>query len=305
MTSAVDESVRLRPLSIGEIFDRSITIYVRNISAFLIAASAVAVPYAVFQYFASSNNASMVQQILAGAQGKTAAAAVPTFSPWYGLSAFVLLLVQPFMYVAIASLVGRIFRNEPRNVGASYLVALRHTGGIILTLLCAVGVYIAGVLAIAFVAVIGALLASAAGWGVMLLFAPIILAAFLALLLMFFALGVAMNAIGVDEMPGGRAISEGFSRIFTRGEWKKALLLMLAVFAVEIGIALVSLGVEGLSEMVFHAPLLDAALMAALTLFSNGFVGALFAVYYFDLRVRRDGLDVIAALDSLTPQTAT
>lgn len=301
MTQSVTDDVRLRPLSIGEIFDRSLTLFIRNLPSFLIVAAFVAVPLGFMQYGLASINGTMLQQIAAQSKNASASASLySNFPPQLWLGAVLTLFIQPFMYVATASLVGRIYRNEPRDWRAAYGVALRHTGGILLTILSAFGVYVAGVVTFVIAVVIIAIpLAFAGPWVAGTGIAIASAAFFIVLFVAFLAIALTFNAIGIDEMPFGRAIGQSFGHVFSRGEFKKAVLIVLAFAAVEIGIFLLSMGIQMIAEGAVHLPLLDAALSATLSLFTMGFFGVLIAVYYFDVRVRREGLDLQAALDAI------
>ncbi|HET7813095.1 MAG TPA: hypothetical protein VFL13_01850 [Candidatus Baltobacteraceae bacterium] len=297
MTQTQPDDVRLRPLTIGEIFDRSLTLFVRNLPPFLIVAAFVAVPSGFLQYALVAGHGSFMQQIASESKGNLPA--VFGFGPAFWFGAFGVLLVQPFMYVAMASLVGRIYRGETRDWRAAYMVALRHAGGILVTVLCAIGIYVGSGIAFGIVAVIVSIpfaVASPAASAI-LIFLLMIPYIFL-LLVAFLAIALAFNAIGIDELGFGRAIGQGFASVFSRGQFKKAVLIVLAFIAVEIGLGAVGIGIQAFTASV---PVLEAALSAALSLFSTGFFGVLIAVYYFDVRVRREGLDLQAALDAIQP----
>ncbi len=303
-TYTAAQDVRLRPLSTGEIFDRAITLFVRNLPPFLIVSAFVAVPFAVGQYFLTAGGGGWVQVVEQTQHPKI----VPVV-PMSPLVSIMLLgvLMQPFCYVAIAALVGRLYRGEPLDWRAGYAVAFRRTGGIVLTIFVGIAVYMSFLIVFMIVSVAGvgvtaALLRALWPLGVIsgAITAALAIAAILWLFLMFLALGLAFNAIGIEQTPAGTAISEGFARVF--GSWKKALVIVLALGAVQIGAMFLAMALQGLSEAVFHSALLDGALSGTLTLFSGAFFGVLLGVYYFDVRVRREGLDVEDALDRLTAQ---
>ena len=66
--SASSEAAQLRPLSIGEIFDRAITLYARNFVLFTIVMLVAVLPFGVFEYYADKGNAQTYTQILQAAQ---------------------------------------------------------------------------------------------------------------------------------------------------------------------------------------------------------------------------------------------
>ena len=69
--------------------------------------------------------------------------------------------------------------------------------------------------------------------------------------------------------------------------------------AVSIGIQIVAAVALALLQGFHRNVVLYELVSAPLTLVSNTFTGLLFAVYYFDVRVRREGLDVQSALERL------
>ena len=312
VSRAPESDVRLRALGVGEIFDRAVTLYVRNVVPFIILTAFVAVPMALSQFFLSSYNSESWQQILAQAQaGKNAA---PPVSP-PNLLAFVPLLLavclQPFMYVAVAALVGRLYRGEPADWRACCGVALRHAGGIVMAVLCAIGIFaaaaIAAVMIVFFAALMTGLLVRAflpLGLIAALITLAVFLAAGLCFLLVSLSISLAINAIGIEEAPFGRALGEGFARVFSGPEFRKASLVALSLAAVQLGASMLSAAVQGFSELLFHVPALDAAFTGLLVLVTGGFYGAILAVYYFDVRVRREGLDLQAALETMQTQPA-
>jgi energy-converting hydrogenase Eha subunit C len=52
-----------------------------------------------------------------------------------------------------------------------------------------------------------------------------------------------------------------------------------------------------------HQPVLQTLVSAVISIVTTGFIGVLLAVYYFDVRIRREGLDMQSAIDRLQAQT--
>jgi hypothetical protein len=50
-----------------------------------------------------------------------------------------------------------------------------------------------------------------------------------------------------------------------------------------------------------HLHVLNVAITAVISLVTYSFLGILLAVYYFDVRVRREGLDMQAQMERLEP----
>jgi hypothetical protein len=95
------------------------------------------------------------------------------------------------------------------------------------------------------------------------------------------------------------AIGLGFSRIFDRRELGRAALMVLALFAISLGMYIVLALLAALAEGVTHNLTLYELVTAPLSLISSTFTALLFAIYYFDVRVRREGLDMQSALERL------
>src|SRR5579872_1085801 len=128
----------LRPLSLGEIFDRAVTLYVRNFAVVSLIALVVALPLAVVQFVAGLHQSASIQQLLDQIQhpGKTP---VPQSG---GLETALIFATIPlsialngFMIVAMASAIGGIYRGESPEWTACCVRAARRLGAIALTLL--------------------------------------------------------------------------------------------------------------------------------------------------------------------------
>ncbi len=305
------EPVQLRPLGIGEIFDRAVTLYVRNFLLFTIIAAFVVVPMSIAQYFVVVEQGGAWAQILDQARHPTHSGA--TLAPVFGTSFLLLIAVSvvltPFMYVAMAAALGRIYKGEVTDWRTAYAVALRHAGGILLTVLCQFAILFAAI----FAGAIALGLAFAASMLLVRTFAPlgvvmVILAMILllvyvvAIMLCYLAIALAFDAIGIEEAQFSQAISSSFARIFNRSEVGKAALICLGFFAVEIGLMLVTAMVDGVLQSFLHQPIVQTIFEGLISAVATGFIGVLIAVYYFDVRIRREGLDMQAAIDQLQAQ---
>ena len=71
------------------------------------------------------------------------------------------------------------------------------------------------------------------------------------------------------------------------------------VGAIYIGIYIVVFAATGLVQALTHSFALAEIASAPISLVSSTFIALLFAIYYFDVRVRREGLDMQSALDRL------
>lgn len=306
------EPALLRPLSLGEIFDRAVTLYVCNAVLFTSIALVVVLPMAIMNYFAGLHDSATFAQILAQAQHPGKAAPPVSAAAGAGMALLlammaVAIVLGAFAVVAIAAAVGELYRSGRAEFGASYARALRRAGAIVLALLCEIAVF-------AFVAFVGAfvmgivfvaaflLVRGSAALGVAAFVAAVIVGLLwlVVLLLCYLAFAFAFNALGIEGIGAGAAMARGFSRIFNRAELLRACLICLALVAMYIGLTVLSLAVDAVFETL-HLHLISVALTAMISLVTTSFFGILLAVYYFDVRVRREGLDMQAQIAGLQP----
>lgn len=304
------EPAPLRPLSLGEIFDRAVTLYVRNALLFTLIALVVVLPVTIVNYFVTLHNSATFAQILDQIQhpGKTVPAGdAGVAMGWTFLMIGIAIVLQAFVVVAIAAAVGELYRGGRAELGRAYAYALRRTGAIVGVLLCEIAAFVVLVFGSAFtlgIVLVAAFLlirASAAAGIVGIVAATIvgIIVLFL-IFLCYLAFAFAFNALGIENAGAGSAIMGGFSRIFNRKELLRAAVICLALFAIYIGLTIVSVSVAAVFEsMRLH--LLTVLVSAIISLVMTSFLGILLAVYYFDVRVRREGLDVQAQIADLQP----
>jgi len=127
--------VELRPLGFGEIFDRAITLYIRNFIPIAGIVSVVIVPLAVLQYFldlASMPQWDQIVQILTHpSKAQSAPPVLPAIFTEPSVAALfcVLLLlvwaVWPFALNACTVGVARLYRGRPVDFAACYRASLR------------------------------------------------------------------------------------------------------------------------------------------------------------------------------------
>ncbi|HET9095412.1 MAG TPA: hypothetical protein VFN37_02020 [Candidatus Baltobacteraceae bacterium] len=308
------EPAQLRPLSLGELFDRAVTLYVRNAALFTLIALVVVLPLAVMNYFVSMQDSATFAQILAQVQhpGKgppPVSGMGGGMTLMFGMLA-VAIVLGAFAVVAIAAAVGELYRSGRAEFAPCYARALRRAGAILLALLCEIAVFtfvvFAGAFAMGLVFVAAFLLVrGSAALGVAAFIGALIIGVMwlVAMLLCYLAFAFAFNALGIEGIGAGAAIGRGFSRIFNRTELLRATLICAALIAMYAGLTAVSLGMSAVFETL-HLRLLNVALSALISLVTTSFFGILFAVYYFDVRVRREGLDMQAQIESLQPTAA-
>ncbi|HKU67815.1 MAG TPA: hypothetical protein VJP85_08565 [Candidatus Baltobacteraceae bacterium] len=304
------EPVLLRPLSLGELFDRALTLYVRNIAPFTLIALVLVVPLAIAQYFAGLHESSSFAQMIAQIQhpGSVPAQAVsPAQNAWTVVMVALAVVLNAFSVAAIAVAVAGLYRGEPVDWRVAYAKALRRAQAIVATLFAEIGLFVAaffvGAIALTLAFVVAFLLVrTSPPLGVIAFAAAIAVAVawFIAIVLCYLVFGFALCALAIEERGAGYAIGSGFSRVFNRSELLRAVLVCLALVVIYAGFSVISLAVAGtLETMNLH--IVDVIVSSLLSLVSTALLGVLLVVYYFDVRVRREGLDMQAQIESLHP----
>lgn len=311
MTPAGDSAL-LRPLSLGEIFDRALTLYVRNIVPFTLIAAAVVLPLIVLEYFAGRGESSSFAQVLAQIQhpGKTPPTPSGEQTGWTMLAVLAGFVLHGFSAVAIGVAVGALYRGELPDWRASYAAAFARTAGILVTLLAALATFVvevfAGGMLLGTVLVVAFLLMrSTPALGVAATIAgTLVMIAWIAgIVLCYLAYVFALYGLAVERPAVGPAIASGFSRIFNRGELLRAVLVSLALTVIYGGWGVLMVTVAVLLELA-HLRLVDLAVAGVGEVVVTSLLGVLLAVYYYDVRVRREGLDLQMQIDRLQPSPA-
>lgn len=309
--------MELRPLGFGEIFDRAVTLYVRNLVPFASIVVVFVLPISILQYLldlGSQPEFSAIVQILrhpARAQSQH----MPTMFESPGLIAifiatlFFTYLLWPFALNAVAVGVAALYRNRPVLFRTCYEIVLRRwlqiVGMILLDFVVALVWYVATVLLIAAIVVVAVLLGKVSAapmlwfWfgfiGAILVF--IVSIPLLAPL--YVALIFSMYSVVIEERGVLESLSLGFARIFNRAEFWRALLFAVAAGATVFGGSMM-FGILAVAAAFAHLPGLQAAIEGLARAVITPFAVVLLAVYYFDVRIRREGFDLEASLERLS-----
>jgi hypothetical protein len=308
--------MELRPLGFGEIFDRAVTLYIRNFIPFAAIVAVMIVPLAILQYIvdvASQPQLSLMWRFythLGSAQPPIAQMPTLFGSPGtvgaLALLAMLTYLVWPFTLNAVAVGVARLYRNRPVEFRACYEAVLHRwlqiLGTIGFALLVFIGCYIAF-----FVVVIASILLTGiftlAGPVMGTFFGVLIVTVDVAGFIVSFALLLvvmtfAMYATVIEERPVIESVGLGFARVYNRTEFWRALLFAISVGAVILGSSAM-FGAIGLVAAFAHLPLLQSAIESLTRAIVSPFAAVLLAVYYFDVRIRREAFDLETSLERL------
>ncbi len=266
-------NVDLRPLGIGEIFDRAVTLLVRNAAPFLVVAFCCVTPGVLLQTYAAltlNPLASSFATIVSGLGGSVATMATA-------------LMVSQLYAKAAPDWRGALLRGLagiPRALGMGFLLVFLAIIPLAVTAGPAIALARAG----------------AAGLLIAIPFALACLAVIAAALL---AQLLALNAIAVEGAGATRALGRGLSAVFAGPQLARTAGMAVALILLSIGGSL-TVGffagfLQAALKSVLAAQVVEVVLLAVLSAFTD--VGA--AVYYFDMRIRRDGYDLEQSLDAL------
>jgi hypothetical protein len=306
--------MELRPLGFGEIFDRAITLYIRNFLPFAGIVAVVVLPLAILQYFIDTNSMTQfdaAMKILTHPSATPATPVLPAFmtdprvAVLFVITLVVVYAIYPFSLNAVAIGVARLYTGRPVLFGPCYRGSLRRWPQVLGLLCVEFALFIAWYIAFVLVVVLAVLLVTLLGRAAIVLgiFAGIVaflvaIAGLLFLAPLFVALTFAMNAIVIEEKPVFASIGLGFSRVFNREEFWRSVLFALAAGAVLLGASMVAgvfSGIFLLLHWLWASTIVDTLFRAAITPFSI----VLMAIYYFDVRIRREGFDLEAGLERL------
>jgi len=228
-------SYPLRALDIGEIFDRAVTIYVRNFAVFTLMVLTLLAPYSIIEYFAVPNSNATLSQAIDQIQHPQRHVKEATPLPSLGvfiIAALGLFLLTPFVAGAVAVGVAAIYNGKRPDYRESFAKVLerwpRVLGTSFLQVLILAGAYMLCVMLLAILFVSAALaFRPAPAFGIVLfillaLFVLVLACLFLALLL---AYAFSTYAAALENVSVGAAIASAYRRIFNRGEIGKALLM--------------------------------------------------------------------------------
>ncbi|MGB8908050.1 MAG: hypothetical protein WCC84_04835 [Candidatus Cybelea sp.] len=305
--------MELRPLGFGEIFDRAVTLYIRNFLPFAAIVVVLIVPLAILQYvldLSSQPEFDAMLRILIHPKLAPTTPIPSIFNSPLTIVAFAVLLfatylVWPFALNAVAVGVARLYRNRPVEFRACYEIVLRRwlqvlamIGIDLLILLCWYVIVFIVVMIFAGILSVFAFRAGAVFVGVLIgLIGFLVLLPSLAPILV--SLTFAMYSTVIERRPVIESVGLGFERVFNRAEFWRALLFSLAAFAV-IFTGSTIFGFIGLIAAVAHLPLLQALIDSLARAVITPFAVVLLAVYYFDVRIRREGFDLETSLERLT-----
>lgn len=317
------QNTELRPLGAGEMLDRAITLYVRRFASIVTVLAVVAVPLAAVEAFVAPQSAHAFTDLArvfttAGdpAAQRQAAEALSRSNQATALTYGVVALasvVRLLMWCALVTVVAAGYAGVRTPLGAAYRFALRRwmpqllvslaflvLGGFaaipvfmlyFIVVIAAIGlVALHQMVAVVIVAVLGGLLFLAA----LAVVGPLI----------FMAYELASVAVVTETASPVEAIGIGLRRAFAPGMKRRTVVAGLVLVLVSQAGALPLIGLAAVATAATHVDALYFAILGAGGVLLDGIVAAFVVVYAVDVRVRREGFDIIAADPAPVPGPA-
>jgi hypothetical protein len=285
-------ATELRPLGLGELLDRAVTLFVRNFGVLISAAAVAYVPFAIIQW-------ATVGGILGHHRTSFTRAEWPAMGVdlGFGLLAFVL------ARTAVAALARAAYLSRSLSLGAAYRLAAQRFVAQLVTQLLGALIWFATLLVITLPVLVTAVITASGG-------TPLTVPTYVALgIAGAVALGVAawlFLAVQLASVRIAAGVQHPYTALFAalgtvfRRPWQS----LLAAFTLMLVVAGGSFLLSALGE------LMPTQVLRSIMLFGVASVGTILiealsvsflVVYDVDLAVRREGLDFAAALDATLP----
>jgi hypothetical protein len=303
----------LRPLGLGELLDRAVALCVNNFVPLSLIFLVYAIPLGLVQYFATKDVTSFLQVFTdaVGAQGsgakagdptalQRALAAAPPLNGWYPLLIALVFFAGPLPTAALIEATSARYMNRSSGFAEAYGVALARWAPLlginVLYLLAGAILYVAVVLGAVALA-LGLVYVTAAlhwlGIAILVVIGVTVTVAGLAFFVVAaLALQISYFTCVVEREGPVTSFGRGIRRVFVGVGLKRSLLVGVAFFAIAIAIGIVS----AIGEAAIFAALRNTAVGAAYStivrIATAAFTTAFLAIFYFDLRVREEGLDL-------------
>ena len=305
--------VSLRPLGVGELLDRAVTLCVRYVVPFSLIGIAYGIPFGIVNYFATRRNALLIQTLAdafrTNASGKTvdpnamatAFGSTSLNDVWWSLALIgMIFFFAPLATAAMIDAVAESYLGRGATFGRAYRVGFARWFPMIgINVLYGVaGSIVYTVAVLAFLAIAFALVALTAYARVVgIVFDVTIgIAAIVAILgcvtIVLLMLNVSYVTCVVEGAGLITSFTRGIGRIANRAGFKRAAIVGLAYLAVTIGIGIVSLVGQATLDGFLRSAVAGAVFSTVISVATAAFLSAFMTIFYYDLRVREDGLDL-------------
>ncbi|HWT06077.1 MAG TPA: hypothetical protein VN224_10005 [Xanthomonadales bacterium] len=304
----------LRPLGAGELLDRAVTLFVRDFVPIVTVLAVVLIPIIAIQALVAPKSGHMFSDLgrvfsTAGNRGaqEAAAAALSRDGGSNGLT-FLLFAVgtvgRLLMWSAIISLVATAYAGSRITFGQAYRIGLQRwlpqvvvaLAFLVLGLVTAVPLLISYLLVAILIGVLAGFNQFIAAVAVGVVGGLVVLGGFAVVLSWVFMMyELAAVAVVTETANPIEAIGTGLRRGFARGTRVRTIVGGLVVFVVSYAGSLPLVAVAVTLAAVTHVDVLYFAVLGVGSVLLEGIVAAFVVVFAVDVRVRREGFDIIAA----------
>ena len=313
----------LRPLGLGEVLDRAVTLCVKNFVALALIFIIYAIPYAVVQHLATRDFARLLatfQGAITAQSGKAGGAdpvalghalSGASINGWYPLLLVLVFFVGPLPAAALIEACSAAYFKRPSTLGSAYRIALKRWlplvginalylgAGLmlyVLVVLLAIAIVLALVLVTAALHAVGVALAVLIGAAVILAGIAFFIVATLAIQISYFT--CVLEGAGTIV-----AFARGLRRVFFGVGLTRSLLVGITFFAIALGIGIVAILGQSIVVGLSHSTVAGTIYATVVRVATAAFTTAFIAIFYYDLRVREDGLDLELAADAARDAT--
>jgi hypothetical protein len=307
------QNAELRPLGAGELLDRAVTIFVRQFVPIVVVIALTLVPTTILSAIANphagqvfSEFGQLVSSLGDPATSQQAAQRLSQTDRTSGFAfaiVFVTLVVRLVMWSAIVAVVAGAYSGTRVTIAQAYRIGVQRwlSQAIVALAFGVLGVialipaFIAYILVVIVIVALAALHFIAATVIVGVVLGLAVLAAFVVVSSWVFMTYELASVAVVTELPNPlSAISAALRRGLAPGMKRRTIVGGLVVFAVSQVGTLPLLGLGAILTMTTHIDGLYFAVVGAGSVLLEGMVAAFVIVFAVDVRVRREGLDILA-----------
>ncbi len=308
-------ALNLRPLSLGEVLDRAFHLYFKNIAPFTAILAIVIVPSALLSYLQTKDMLNVLISVFAhtmqghGAQPDlsklNAIAPSGSYLTFQALQYLILFVGLPFANGAVVAGVSQAYLGLPVRFADAYRVALRRWLAILILMFLwfVVAIFVILVMFAFFFLIVflgAALTAATRGTGGSGLFAvtlgifliAAIIVGLCAGVFLYLTFAMSFIAVVIEHVDPIQAFGGAISRMFASHQFWRGFVLALALAGINFGLSAVLVTSGMLFAFLLKAPALYIIAAELQSLFFAPFAIVAAAVFYYDIRIRREGYDL-------------
>ncbi len=304
------DTPQLRPLGAGELLDRAVTLLVRRFVPIVLVLAVVSVPLLVLQAFVAPDPVSTFDILsrLGGHAGNPSTATMHELNEMNVANmrlSFVSVLLHLLQWSALVAVIAAAYAGTSLPVVEAYRTGVRRwVAQIVVALIylvigaiASIPWFIAYIVLVMVVAFTASAHVDALAIGIAVLAGLAIVAlALTTIAWIFIAYELASVAV-VTELPNPiAAASAGLRRAFGAPTRWRSLLAGLVALAVNFAASVPLLAVGALVAEVTHVRGIYYAIAGTGEVLVQGLLGAFIVIYAVDVRVRREGIDLLPAI---------